>query len=483
MNRRILLVEPGFRSKYPPLGLMKIAQYHNSKEDRVSFIRGLSEEARDEEWDRVYVSSMFTYDWHQTIKTLKYYRYSVREPRSENLVMGGVMATLLADDIKAVTECRVVTGLLDTRGKLGYEDDDVIDSMVPDYDILVQSGYRYPAADAYFFYTTRGCTRRCPFCAVHQLEPTYKHFLSIARQIEQIEARYGPKKDLLLLDNNVLASRCFSDIIREIKKVGFSRGAKLAYTGKLGQKVTASRYVDFNQGLDARLLDERKMALLSEIAIRPLRIAFDNIGFRDLYEQKVRLAAKHGMKYLSNYVLFNYDDKPDDLYSRLRINLELNQELGLHIFSFPMRYIDLRSKNRFADSPGNLGEHWNRKYLRAVQCVLNATRGIVSPNISFFEEAFGADIDEFHKILLMPEDYIIHRYRHRDDGSTGVWWREYNELGDSERDVFLSIVLNHDFDRADCLDLPVRVRRILTHYVVRDAQQLSLFSVASAGNG
>ena len=41
-NKRILLIEPGYKNKYPPLGLMKIAQYHGprGKRDFVTFIKG-----------------------------------------------------------------------------------------------------------------------------------------------------------------------------------------------------------------------------------------------------------------------------------------------------------------------------------------------------------------------------------------------------------------------------------------------------------
>lgn len=41
-NKNILLIEPGYKNKYPPLGLMKIAQYHgpSGKGDRVRFIKG-----------------------------------------------------------------------------------------------------------------------------------------------------------------------------------------------------------------------------------------------------------------------------------------------------------------------------------------------------------------------------------------------------------------------------------------------------------
>ena len=41
-NKNILLIEPGYKNKYPPLGLMKIAQYHGprGKSDHVRFIKG-----------------------------------------------------------------------------------------------------------------------------------------------------------------------------------------------------------------------------------------------------------------------------------------------------------------------------------------------------------------------------------------------------------------------------------------------------------
>ena len=41
-NKRILLLEPGYKNKYPPLGLMEIAHYHGpaGKRDHVTFAKG-----------------------------------------------------------------------------------------------------------------------------------------------------------------------------------------------------------------------------------------------------------------------------------------------------------------------------------------------------------------------------------------------------------------------------------------------------------
>ena len=41
MRRNILLVEPGYKTKFPPLGLMKISSYHKKLGDNVKFVKGI----------------------------------------------------------------------------------------------------------------------------------------------------------------------------------------------------------------------------------------------------------------------------------------------------------------------------------------------------------------------------------------------------------------------------------------------------------
>ena len=53
---------------------------------------------------------------------------------------------------------------------------------------------------------------------------------------------------------------------------------------KYFRKMPKQRYIDFNQGVDARLFDEEKENVLGKINIRPLRIAFDNWNDREYYE-------------------------------------------------------------------------------------------------------------------------------------------------------------------------------------------------------
>ena len=52
--------------------------------------------------------------------------------------------------------------------------------------------------------------------------------------VRNIEARYGPKKDLILMDNNVVASPRFHEIIAEIRDLGFTPDAKLQQWTRAG---------------------------------------------------------------------------------------------------------------------------------------------------------------------------------------------------------------------------------------------------------
>ena len=125
-----------------------------------------------------------------------------------------------------------------------------IEELVPDYSILEQVGYRYPVNDAYFGYASRGCVRRCSFCGVPPLEGDQREMPPLSELVNGIRERHGEKKDLVLMDNNITASTRYREVISEIVDLGFERGATLQRDGKPAIK----RRVDFNQGVDARIL-------------------------------------------------------------------------------------------------------------------------------------------------------------------------------------------------------------------------------------
>lgn len=418
-NRKILLIEPGYRNKYPPLGLMKIAQYHgpNGKRDNVRFIKGEDKCVLGEAWDRIYITTLFSFEWARTARSIDF-ALEVAKGQADRIFVGGIAASLMHEHYLGEPRWR---GIRFIKGLLGsapatslhldpfddelYSDDldgEPIEDRVPDYSILDQIEYTYPVSDAYFTYASRGCVRKCKFCGVPALEGMQRDTNSLTSVVEGVSRLYGEKKDLVLMDNNVVASANFKDIIAEIVDLGFERGATL----KQG-RVAVQRRVDFNQGVDARILCKDPMYLrqLSKIAIKPLRIAFDHLGLKKPYSQAIRYAADAGLTELSNYMLYNFHDSPEDLFERMRLNVALNEELDIRIFSFPMRYQPVNRPDR-----GHVGPKWNSYFLRSMQIILQATHGIVSGAPSFFRKAFGDTYEEFNEILLRPHHYIFNRY-------------------------------------------------------------------------
>lgn len=598
MNRKILLIEPNYKNKYPPMGLMKLATYYRQMGDDVRFFKGdlkilaaqlLCEEFLSDvndpklgkhvpkltkhiktgkfspldtipgfrnskqenllkeyrlryrngqfpKFDVIGVTTLFTFYWRKTIDTINYTKKLCS--KSGRIIVGGIAASILHEKVLEETGINPICGLLNKPGMLDPDNDTIIDNLPLDYSILEEIDYIYPASNAYLAYMTRGCPRKCVFCAVPRLEPEYKDYIGLKNQIVETTKRFGQQKDLLLLDNNVFASKHFDKIIDEIKECGFERGTMYmpdseydiamrnllegfnvrAYTKKLirlydrisdrlsesdqadfyikreeknllyaevakpeslvefdkvarplyekhFRRLKRKRIIDFNQGVDARLVTDKKMEKLAEINIRPLRIAFDHYSMKDTYEAAIRTAANHGITDLSNYLLYNFEDEPDDLYYRMKINVDLCEELGVTIYSFPMKYHPIEDPDYF-DNREYIGKHWNRKFIRSIQAVLNSTKGKIGRGKSFFEEAFGKDIEGFHKILWMPEAFIIHRFKYKDN-LTAEWWEKYNQLNTSQLEKLQLIVALNLFDDSTVTTGDLAVDNVLKYYQVR----------------
>lgn len=457
-NKNILLIEPGYKNKYPPLGLMKIAQYHGprGKNDRVRFIKGEDRSILNQAWDRIYVATLFSFEYPKIAQAIDF-ALEVANGQSDKVFVGGIAASLMHDRFlreRRWQGIRFIKGLLSAPPAVALQLDEFseelyaddihgrsIEDLVPDYSILDQVAYKYPVRDAYFAYTSRGCIRKCHFCGVPKLEGGQRDTESLTALVKSIDALYGPKKDLVLMDNNVVASPRFKEIIAEIRDLGFTPGAKLQ---RDGMRVPVQRRVDFNQGVDARILSKDPMYLreLATICLKPLRIAFDHLGVRKPYEQAVRYAAEYGLTELSNYMLYNFHDGPADLFERMRLNVTLNEELGVRIWSFPMRYQPTDRPDR-----GHVGEKWSRYQLRSMQIILQATHGIVSGEPTFFKRAFGDTFEDYERILALPHDFIFNRdwYERFDPEERLAAYRaEFNRLDGYERRELMELLSSCD---------------------------------------
>ena len=479
-GRNILLIEPGYKNKYPPLGLMKIAQYHGpaGKNDRVRFIKGQDTSVLMEAWDRVYVTSLFSFEFPKIAESIEFAKIVVRG-QTDKIFVGGIAASLMHERFlqdERWTGIRFIKGLLggppavslqlDEFSEELYSDDltgTPIEDLTPDYSILEQIEYRYPVSDAYFTYASRGCIRKCSFCGVPKLEGAQRDSQSITATVNNIASLYGEKKDLILMDNNVVASENFKEIIAEIRDLGFTPGAKL----KRG-RIPVQRRVDFNQGVDARILCKDPMYLreLASICIRPLRIAFDHLGLKKPYETAVRTASGFGLNELSNYMLYNFHDTPADLYERMAFNVELNEELGIRIWSFPMRYQPTDLPNR-----SHIGEKWSRYQLRSMQLILQATHGVVSGAPDFFRRAFGATLRDFTEILARPHHFIFNReWFEMGPGKSEFeqYQRSFDGLSSTQQQTLLELLSScdpRDIRKLPALTKDAVLRQILQHYI------------------
>lgn len=426
MSRNILLIEPPYKTKFPPLGLMKISSYHKELGDKVTFHKGLVKDVAWESWDRVYITTLFTFYWKATIKTINDYKDIVLRGDPSRLYVGGITASLMPNEIYEETGVtNIIKGVLNRPKMLDTDNSLIVDNMTPDYSLLDYPKHDYNLKDSYMGYATRGCPNKCKFCGVNTLEPDFIEYKGIKTLVEGIKKEFGEKQHLVLLDNNVLHSHKLKKIIKDIRDLGFDKKAKL--NNKL-------RAVDFNQGVDARLFTDEKAKLLSTIAIRPLRIAFDSLKIKKRYEKAVRLAAKHGILNLSNYILYNYNDTPDDFWERLKINIDLNKELGTSIYSFPMKFIPLNHRDR-----SHVSDNWNWYFLRNVQRILNVLKGSVMTGEDFFYRAFGSSPEEFYQILHMPERILM--FRSRDIGDEEKrWLRNFKKLSTNQHNKLLEIL-------------------------------------------
>jgi radical SAM superfamily enzyme YgiQ (UPF0313 family) len=99
--------------------------------------------------------------------------------------MGGILASLMQDEIWDVTGIKPIAGVLSDPGAFRMLDEKdnnllVVDDMIPDYDLFDDVNHKYSLIkDSFFGYSTRGCPNRCEFCGVHKLEPKFKDYNGI----------------------------------------------------------------------------------------------------------------------------------------------------------------------------------------------------------------------------------------------------------------------------------------------------------------
>lgn len=159
-----------------------------------------------------------------------------------------------------------------------------------------------------FGFTTRGCIRACPFCVVHIKEPVLKVIIRFLKQLWD-----GKTKLITLLDNNILAIPThFYDICQQALEL----------------KVT----LDFNQGLDHRLLTPQFVGLLKSISHTEYRFAFDSPAYYKSVGEAISMLQDAGINRCLWYVLVGFNTTFQEDLDRVNFLRDRGQQAYIQRF-------------------------------------------------------------------------------------------------------------------------------------------------------
>lgn len=370
---RIALVDTTRRRQHYSVALLKLGAWRRSLGDECALFEGPLPDVGD--FDEIWLSTIFSFDMPRALT----FATEARR-RADRVLVGGVSATLFPQYFER-EGFEVVRGLVPEA-----------EAMAPDYDLL---GARPKYAVTH---TSRGCPRNCDFCMVSELEPKFFVRTDWQRDVPD------DAEEILFYDNNVLAMppAKLERVVGEVRDVVAARGI---------------RAVDFNQGLDARLLTDKSADLLATLPLPFLRFAFDGMQEDGPYQRAVRMMADRGAREFRTYVLYNHTGTPEDFYHRLRVSAELQEDLRAaghrtRVLSFPMRYHPVVSADVERDYTGY---HWTPRVRDAVQMILkNHAAGAMfscPESIEDFEHWWGADAAAFVRLCEFPKLSLLLRRR------------------------------------------------------------------------
>ena len=225
-------------SKIPNLALMKLSTYHKALGDEVSLT--------EQDPDLVLISVIF---------------------KEHKAIAEGLRKMFYDTEV-----CIGGSGYdLNQRMPIG------VDLIRPDYSL-------YPDMDYSLGFTTRGCIRDCYFCIVREKE-------GYLRRVQHPREFHNPEfKDIVLLDNNILADKPWFMTVTD-------------------WILEEDLHVDINQGLDIRLMDKEiaeRIHLLKRHRDKPWKFAFDDISLKDPVKDGISMLQKAGINIRRDVMFYVY---------------------------------------------------------------------------------------------------------------------------------------------------------------------------------
>ena len=180
---------------------------------------------------------------------------------------------------------------------------EAVEHIYPDYEL-------YGISDTAYGFLTRGCPRHCPFCIVGDKEGLVSH------KVADLNEFWHGQKNIEIMDPNLLACKDRHELLDELIKSGGC--------------------VNFNQGLDVRLLDQRTAELINKVKTSMIHFAWDN------YEFKTRENLEHAREWLSKdaghirvYVLTNYNTTHEQDLERIYTIRDIGFDPYVMIYNKP----------------------------------------------------------------------------------------------------------------------------------------------------
>lgn len=218
---------------FPNIALMKISAYHKAQGDDVSWYDHIF----GGHYDRVYMSKVFSFS--------EDYCFYIN---ADEVVKGG-SGYAISTRGREHYDCSLDTPL-----------DERVEHAYPDYSL-----YPEMTRDTAYGFLTRGCPRGCDFCIVGKKEGR------ISRKVADLSEFWRGQKNIVLCDPNILACPEWKDLLMQLMDSG--------------------AYVDFNQGLDIRMMTEEKALMLDRIRIKEINFAWDRYEDKDKVLPKLKLYA------------------------------------------------------------------------------------------------------------------------------------------------------------------------------------------------
>lgn len=212
------------------------------------------------------------------------------------------------------------------KGGTGYDLQnrlpDEVEHMMPDYGL-------YGITDTAYGFLTRGCPRSCGFCIVAEKEGRR------SVKVADLSEIWTGQPNIKLLDPNLLAAE--------------------NRLGLLAQLADSGAWVDFTQGLDARMLDVDVIDAINRVRVKQIHFAWDNLRQSDAVLQGLRLYVDHAIRrphgsYAGVYVLTNYDTTLDDDLYRINTLIRLGYDPYVMIYNKPYAPKAIKRLQRWCNS-------------------------------------------------------------------------------------------------------------------------------------